>query len=385
MASRSGKFHLVDPAQHHPIVGVLQHVISPLTASLFIWAVHKLGQGRSAGALLRALLLLRRSGQLRIWPLRIWPRPAANVPGTAAYRAYSPGPPPFKALSLGAAAGAGSEAAAVGEVPAGAHERLLTHLDALYSPADVPFISHHLTHELPPVQALEAVLYAVHDASGLPWWGTILSVTLILRLALAPVNILLLRNSLRMKVIQPQVDDLDAVLRTGTREQQLEAAHALRALFVASGCSPWAQTVVFPLLLPPAILAIFKAVHNLAMGEPGMATGGNLWFIDLVAQDSTHILPIVSALTWLWNVEMGAGVFYGASPSLKLAARMSSVATIPLSATLPSGVFIFWITSNLFAVARGYAMRPDAVRRLLKMPLASEIKKLSHLPAPVVM
>ena len=38
-----------------------------------------------------------------------------------------------------------------------------------------------------------------------------------------------------------------------------------------------------------------------------MATQGILWFPDLLLPDSTFILPILSAFTWLWNVEMAAG------------------------------------------------------------------------------
>jgi hypothetical protein len=41
------------------------------------------------------------------------------------------------------------------------------------------------------------------------------------------------------------------------------------------------------------------------------------------------------------------------------------------------------VTSNLFAVARGYVTRFDGVRRVLGIPLASEIAALTHLPKSV--
>lgn len=133
----------------------------------------------------------------------------------------------------------------------------------------------------------------------------------------------------------------------------------------------------------PTILSIFGAVHNISMAEPSMAVEGALWFPDLIAVDSTYLLPILSGLTWLWNVELGAGVYYHHHwYAPKLAARVMSVAFIPLTATLPSGVFVFWLTSNLFAIARTYIMRLNAARNLLLVPLAKDVAKLKHLPKP---
>ena len=114
-----------------------------------------------------------------------------------------------------------------------------------------------------------------------------------------------------------------------------------------------------------------------------MATEGFLWFTDLVAVDSTYALPIASAMTWLWNVEAGGGVFYDYWQRPKMLARTAAVAFIPLTATLPAGVFLFWVTSNVFAVARTYVMRTDAARRMLRVPLRSEIAALAHLPRSI--
>lgn len=86
-----------------------------------------------------------------------------------------------------------------------------------------------------------------------------------LRVALAPVNILLLRNTLRMKVIAPAVDALQKRMADpeATPEQRLVAAEELRLLLKTHGCSPWHFTTVFPFLLPPTILSIFGAIYNL--------------------------------------------------------------------------------------------------------------------------
>lgn len=111
-----------------------------------------------------------------------------------------------------------------------------------------------------------------------------------------------------------------------------------------------------------------------------MANEGALWFHDLIAPDPTFLLPVLSAVTWLWVVEAGAGHYYYAWPQTRAVARAAAFAFIPITTTLPAGIFMFWLTSNSFALLRTYVLRNDAVRRALDIPLASEINKLSHLP-----
>lgn len=91
-------------------------------------------------------------------------------------------------------------------------------------------------------------------------------------------------------------------------------------------------------------------------------------------------VQILSALTWLWLVECSSGQHYHAWANVRTTSRVVALAFIPLTATLPAGIFVFWITSNLFAITRSYVTRLDSVRRWLRIPSVSEINKLEHLP-----
>ena len=142
------------------------------------------------------------------------------------------------------------------------------------------------------------------------------------------------------------------------------------ALFRERGCHPLSNLISLPLLVPPMILSIFAAIDNLALSEPSMALEGALWFPSLLAADSTHLLPIISAATWLANLEVGAGRAYHESRTVRDSTRMAAAMCWPLASNLPSGVLIFWIASNAFAVGRGYVMRLDPLRRRLGIPLA---------------
>ena len=95
------------------------------------------------------------------------------------------------------------------------------------------------------------------------------------------------------------------------REAPLAATRSLRAALHRVGASPLQGAVIFPLILPPIILSFFAAVHDLCLAEPAMAREGALWFTDLVTPDTSSLLPIASNLTWLAQVEVGAGHLAG--------------------------------------------------------------------------
>jgi YidC/Oxa1 family membrane protein insertase len=252
----------------------------------------------------------------------------------------------------------------------------------LYDPADVSDVVQHM-QDMWSVRMAESALEWIHTTLGLPWWACIVSLTVGLRTAIIPANISLLRNSMRMKLVLPRIAELDAIMRDdkSTPEQREEAAQELQKLFKERDCHPM-RNFVIPLGFPPIILSIFLAIHNLTIGEPAMATEGVLWFRDLVEPDPSYLLPILSSVSWLLMVELASGAYYHAWPHVRATARVTSLAFIPLTTTLPAGVFLFWITSNLFAITRTLVLRRDDVRRKLNIPLISDIRDLDHIPAP---
>ena len=335
---------------HHPLVQAAQHVTSPLTASLLVFAIHKSWQAPVFAATARAHALLR--------------APRAVL------------------LALGAAGGAGAAWCALSaEPPSPALQRQrLAGTSRVFAAGDAPAAAAHLAPWRGCAPVGELLTYA-HDC-GAPWWAAIVGVTLGVRLLLAPLQAALLANSLRLKVAWPEVLRLSAgVSEARGAAARAEASRALLAALDAARCSPFSQCMSFPLFLPAAILSVFGAMHNLTLLEPGLRTGGALWFPDLASPDATHLLPILSAVTWLANVELGAGFQYSALPTARLTARTAAVAFIPLAETIDAGVLLFWITSNLFALARGAALRANPVRAALGIPLHATILALKHLPA----
>ena len=72
---------------------------------------------------------------------------------------------------------------------------------------------------------------------------------------------------------------------------------------------------------------------------------------------------------------MGAGQMYFSNGKLKLWTRLSSIAFIPVTGGVPCGVLVFWITSNLWEMARIHVLNQDGVRKALGIPLVSDMPK----------
>jgi membrane protein insertase Oxa1/YidC/SpoIIIJ len=78
----------------------------------------------------------------------------------------------------------------------------------IYGVEDVPLVLEHLSHWWSVVQMQDLMTW-LHTTVDLPWWGSIAAATVLLRLLAMPFEVVLLRNSLRMKQILPEVSSCE--------------------------------------------------------------------------------------------------------------------------------------------------------------------------------
>jgi YidC/Oxa1 family membrane protein insertase len=114
-----------------------------------------------------------------------------------------------------------------------------------------------------------------------------------------------------------------------------------------------------------------------AMGEhyPTWSQGGTAWFTDLSTLDTTYVLPVITAVTFLATTEAAAvDSTDPKSAQMRMAMRALSVAMLPISATMPAGVLMYWITTNTFGTVQGLLMKQSAVRQALNLPPLSDVR-----------
>jgi len=73
-------------------------------------------------------------------------------------------------------------------------------------------------------------------------------------------------------------------------------------------------------------------------------------------------------------LQMAAGESFPLKPWVLSATRLGAIAFIPVTMTLPAGVFMFWLTSNLFACCRALVVRQRPIARFLGIPVFEDPK-----------
>ncbi|CAO3615304.1 unnamed protein product [Cunninghamella blakesleeana] len=225
-----------------------------------------------------------------------------------------------------------------------------------------------------PVGGLEAMLEYVHVIGGLPWWGSIALATVLVRTALLPLIIKLQRNNARLMNINPEVTRIMNNLKTAQAEGDSVAigkyTTELRDLFSKNECHP-TKSLGLPLIQMPVMISFFMALRAMAeLPVPGLTDGGMGWFMDLSAKDPYYVLPAISALGMLAVLEAGteAGAATPQTKGMKNFMRGITVLMVPFTAWMPSGVFVYWVTSNIYSLGQVMALKNPSIRKALNIP-----------------
>ena len=163
----------------------------------------------------------------------------------------------------------------------------------------------------------------------------VIALTLLVRLVLAPLGFSQFRALQAQKKLQPKVAELQRKYKDRPEEMQrrlleLYREHKINPL---SGCLP--LIIQFPVLV-----GLYQALTRLPQGASFL-----VW--DLSGRDPFFILPALAALT----------TYLSMKPTLVDARQtqtmyLMSAVTGFITYTLPSGLGLYWVVSNLFSLAQ---------------------------------
>ena len=81
-----------------------------------------------------------------------------------------------------------------------------------------------------PTSIIERMLEYTHVYTGLPWWGTITVLTIIIRVVLFPLYVKASSNATRMSEIKPQLDKIMKQIKSGDVQDQMKGMEKRRKL-----------------------------------------------------------------------------------------------------------------------------------------------------------
>lgn len=249
------------------------------------------------------------------------------------------------------------------------------------------------------VAFLQNATISYHDYTGLPWWASIITYTICLRLITIPTQVY--QQKIQARLDRIATKELPALSEKVLREvnakrvklkltERLAQRHYLvgckrefKRLYLRDNCHPLKTTVVVWLQIPLWVCQSV-AIRNIVSLQPEpnsiramvaltqLSVGGILWIPNLIEPDVSYILPVWLGLVNLANIEVMMLEKSGQKSTLLVAAtaffRLISVASIPICAMVPSALAVYWCTSSTLAFAQNLMLMSPRVKRFFGIP-----------------
>ncbi|KAK7864601.1 hypothetical protein R5R35_003191 [Gryllus longicercus] len=260
-------------------------------------------------------------------------------------------------------------------------------------------------YDSPPVLYAQELLLHVHDISCMPWWATIVMTTVVLRTTVT-FPLALYQNYIlaKLDILQLQLKEISkemgketslAVKRFNWTEKQAKAVYIRsmkkqwREMIVKENCHP-AKAGLLMLVQVPMWISLSLSLRNLVFMLPTpdpaaqvtaweLSGGGALWFHNLLLSDSTWILPVMLGLVNLTIVEVQnlsrikqSGKFQKILTNIF---RGVSIAMIPLAASVPSCLSLYWLTSSTVGLLHNLLLLSPRVRSFVGIPQTNLVSK----------
>jgi YidC/Oxa1 family membrane protein insertase len=192
-----------------------------------------------------------------------------------------------------------------------------------------------------------AVLY-----SFIPNYGwAIIVLTILVRLVMAPLTMKQMKSMERMRKIQPRVKEIQEKHKDDRQKQ----SEAMMALYRQEGVNPLGGC--FPMLLQlPVFIGLFYALRSSIQlrHAPWIA-----WIDDLSAPDLLFTLPGVDFPVRVLPILMGASMYFQQKltpmqmdpAQARMMLIMMPGMMLLISYTFPSGLVLYWMMSNVLAIA----------------------------------
>jgi len=139
----------------------------------------------------------------------------------------------------------------------------------------------------------------LYVTTGLPWWGTIVCASLVMRIVLLPINIRVARNASILPYIIEEQDKIrnEAKNPDGSLDNVKYQIARIKMKSLHNVNNYSIGKAFLGLLQIPFLLAMFVGIKNLLkFPAPGVGAGGTLWFTDLTYWDPYFILPMLSGV-----------------------------------------------------------------------------------------
>jgi len=222
------------------------------------------------------------------------------------------------------------------------------------------------------VRGVMGMIENIHVFGNIPYWEAIVVATVGLRLCILPIGIKTIQGSSRMAVMRPAMQRIQDAMNKDPNfndtQTKLRYQKEMQALFLKYKVNPL-RAVLWPLFQFPIFISFFLALQNMGTYYPGFVHGGAFWFENLSIADPYYAFPLFNALTFLAMIELGSdGVQMQQQQTFKNVMRGVGLLMVPLTASMPQGLFVYWSANNVISIAQTLLLKNEAVRKFFDIP-----------------
>ena len=231
-----------------------------------------------------------------------------------------------------------------------------------------------------PSGLIQTILESLHNNVGLPWWVCIVSSTIVLRTALFPFVVRSMRSAQRTTMVQPQITELmEKSRRANLKGDTFEAEkYTLKyySILKKNDITPLNQFINI-LVQTPFFISFFFALRGMYNAPvESLATGGVLWFPNLLIPDPYFLLPLSTSITMLVSMQVSeTRNAMESNPMLKYGLVGLSLLLFPITMKFPAALTIYWCTSNIFTTAVSLTITSNKVAPFFGLKPMSQISK----------
>lgn len=253
--------------------------------------------------------------------------------------------------------------------------------------------------ESTPVGCAQDLLLYVHNSTGLPWWTNIILATVFLR-TVVTLPLAFYQNYILAKVENLHLVEMPEIVKELKKETAVAIKqfswtedqarkmynYSLRKqwnnLIIRDNCHPLKATILLWVQLPMWIflsVALRNFVHMLPHRDGAamvtcmeLSVGGFGWIPNLLVPDESLILPVSLGLINLAIVELQVMSKMRKKSKLQQYMthffRLLSLAMIPIAASVPSCLNLYWMTSSAYGLVQNLVLLSPRVKRLAHIP-----------------
>jgi len=215
---------------------------------------------------------------------------------------------------------------------------------------------------------IQAIMEVIHVHGGLPWWATIATGTVMVRLLVFPMMVKMRKTAVIQNNVAPQLQRIQLELQQSKeREETLRLSKELQEFCTKNNISLFAPMKTIA-LNGFVFASMFFGIRGMASAPvESMKWGGLGWFTDLTVSDPIYLLPVLTASTLALNMHInGDGMDTNSMPPMLLKfCKILPWISLPVMMQFPSALNVYWFTNNVFVVSQAFFLRQKSVKRKL--------------------